>query len=427
MRSALMCLGVVLSALLGGCAGLHSVPPEGYTGALPQTMRVERIVFDQNGCVYPSRLDQRAWAQLNQQEQRLPPAAGQRPFPAPVDRPRGDFAYTICGQKRGPYLGYRETEARDAAAARINQALSATPGAMLVIQVAGYNESFATASIDMLLQRQRIAAIHPEGAYVFVEAYWDSLYRGTFSQILPVTYWFKAATYSNHAGIAGLRPILNRIQLGHDLMFVAKSRGSAVVLAALVDPLYEAAAWNTVSGTSRPPIEDFQRARFGRIGIALVAPAIGNGHLNPVTLGGDIDRRSSGATPVRADTLAALGVSLASTVNHCDPATDKQIGLASRLNDTRLNNSYSYSCTVERQIEAHDPASGTSRSSHSRFGFRRSSHATATYLHDLETMHCLYAASGIVPDAPGLNCGQRALVAEEGCPERRPRCEPDLR
>src|SRR5690606_26782883 len=160
----------------------------------------------------------------------------------------------------------------------------------------------------------------------YLEVFWDGLQlRSEKRRDMAgyASFWPDALTYSNLAGQFGLRPLLNSIRHDVDLRFVTHSRGAAVALAALADPVYD-------PHIERPGTTDANRAlanpRIRSIGIAAFAPAIGAGHLTP-----ELDQA-----------LVAHPVVFLAGVNPEDIATSKSI-ISSRLwGDTSLGSESGY-------------------------------------------------------------------------------------
>lgn len=306
-RSKLLLLTAV--ALLTGCAGQHVLPPAGYSST---NQEIVRVAFDQEGNVYPqdiSRIDWTTWR----------PSWWQKNFGGP-------FRLRSHDPKPGhpPYEPTLQTEAREAASRKVAEAIKESD--TLVVMIHGFNNQYQDAAESFDKLRSLIRA--PNNARLaFIEVYWDGLTTQSEAgsdRLAVASFWPDALTYSNLAGQCGLRRLLASIDRPVRLRFVTHSRGVAVALATIANPVYNSDI-TVPCGREFPPLAP---GMLIDTKIAAFAPAVGNGHIND-----SIDRQlSSHRTPVQL----LLGV------NEKDRATSKSLLPASFYGDTRLGSDLEY-------------------------------------------------------------------------------------
>ena len=299
----------LLSLFLGGCAGYHSVPPAGYSAVMqPQDAALEqvyRVVFDQDGNIYP-------------------PSPNDLNLDAPPQPPNRNRAFVL------PSFYERRNQSYDAAAitrwhaAAISRQLEAAGTNRIVFLIKGFNNSYRGSRTEFEFVRATIRRLGRDGPYLYVEVYWDSLYAGARSFPFPGSFWFESLTYSNLAGQVGLRRLIDALPDGLDLTFLTHSRGAAVAISALVDPVYD-------PGIRVPPTQPLPSGSVARSTLIAFAPAIGNGHVEQPDLARRLHRFYVGFNPR-------------------DYATRKLVGIPGRLGDTRLNADDAYYRRIESEL-----------------------------------------------------------------------------
>lgn len=348
-------LACALAALLPACAGQHVRPAAGYADAQGRTVRV---AYDQDGDIYPRDSAGVDWL-------RVKPSAYQSRFGGPFR-----LRDVRDAQGNRPYPALRDQAQRDAQQA-LDQALQGAE--MLVVLIHGFNNTHGEARTAYDLIRSRIDRDPAKTAYL--EVFWDGLQlRSDKRRDMAgyASFWPDALTYSNLAGQFGLRPLLNSIGHEVDLRFVTHSRGAAVALAALADPVYD-------PHIHRPETTDANRAfanpRIRSIGIAAFAPAIGAGHL----------------TPALDQALASHPVVFLAGVNPEDIATSKSIVSSRFWGDTSLGSGPGYIF----QQQATPRANLTLLAGLFRHG---SGHALEAYFGDAELSNCFLQTLQLRPE-----------------------------
>ncbi|MGX6569815.1 hypothetical protein [Cupriavidus necator] len=246
--------------LLAACGGMHVRPPGDYVlaGEPAPSSNLVRVAFDQLGDVYPRDASSIPWPQR---------APGVNSHFALSDiLEHGDHGRRLYGPEQ-------RREAEDAVVAALNSKLAA--GDTLLVLVHGFNEDFESAQRLYSGSRNLLGSEKPA---VILEVYWDGL-RTRNPEIMTeqtrLTFWPDALLSSNYAGQRGLRPILNRLSKPVDLRFLVHSRGTAVALSAVADPVYERNFGNDPENRVRP----LDNPNIRSIKIAAFAPAVGSGHV----------------------------------------------------------------------------------------------------------------------------------------------------
>ena len=278
-------IGALLLMMLAGCAGRHSIPPHDFAYfPAPKTDTI-RIAFDQDGSLYPTY-----------------PADGIYTAKPLSFRCKYNPFYTWfkgCSYRlhklqvftRANYGGYDfyDTNAavRDSVVHRLNQSIAKT--GRLVIKIHGFNNGFSDAKKNFELFDERMT----EFDHTVLEVFWDGLEKA-----IPLTIWDNALLYSNIAGQIGLRAILNRITTPYELVFITHSRGAAVALSTISDPINdkEVVCAPQVGGEyeergctgyfndewlkagTYPRFEPFDTRYIQSLKLVMIAPALGNGH-----------------------------------------------------------------------------------------------------------------------------------------------------
>ena len=298
-----------LVALLSGCAGYHSMPPQNYSAVAAANPRLIKLVFDQNGNLYPQS----------------PNSAG---IPLPEQAPNRNAAFDLATHYSANGVAYDHHATLRAAAADIQKALAAAPGARLVFIIKGFNNSYQENDDEYAWVRQRIFDYNPSGNFVFVQVYWDALFKGKRSAPAPLAYFGESMTYSNMAGMCGLRPLLELLPDGTRTTFLTHSRGAAVALSAISDPLFDRERVKVAC--TLPPLRS---GKLGDAALVAFAPAIGDGHMREEDGSIDLDMYSN---------LVGFYVGFARN----DYATSKtQLGIrlgGYRAGDTRLGSEPAY-------------------------------------------------------------------------------------
>jgi len=242
---------VALAAFLSGCGGLHVVPDQNYseTGD-PNTIR---IVFDQDGNLYP----------------KSPPSKMPEPGIYNWNSAR-TVDHEMC-KLREPYSPELTEQLYQEYAAEIDAAMRRLKTNRVIFLIHGYNNRYSRARDEAFAGMKKAILDATQEDQVFVEVYWDGLYRGLFTAPVPAWYWFDSMSYSNIAGQRGLRTLLNRLPRDLDMVFMTHSRGAGVAFSAFADPLYDEHIYV-------PPYEPLKKDHFRSVTLAPIAPAIGSGH-----------------------------------------------------------------------------------------------------------------------------------------------------
>lgn len=271
-------LCVLATLLLGGCAGHHNIPPSDfYTSNISD--RTVRIVLDQDGSFYPTTQN----------------------HPVYKVKPSWWCNFRNCGwqlhklkDKKGSATFYDFDNDYNNVAQQVIDDLKKTLKSThhLVVLIHGFNNNFADALENYKLIRK---AIDKDKEVTFLEVYWDGLDH--FLQ--PFSFWADSLTYSNLAGQIGLRKILNGIDLPIELTFVTHSRGAAVAISAISDPIYDDTMCAPQEGNGKklnvelcrchlgdrvklntdfPRFSAFNDRNFNSINLVMFAAAVGKGH-----------------------------------------------------------------------------------------------------------------------------------------------------
>jgi hypothetical protein len=242
---------------LSGCAGTHIIPPADY--AEGSNIGALRVAFDQDGNTYPRTTKKIDWVDY-------PQPAWERFF-------GNGFQLTALEANGIKLYAPLKTSASNDIITQVNKRLESKK--MLIVLVHGFNNDFGYAAGNFGLMNERIDQTVREQA-AFLEVFWDGLDprgKGWIWELTAGSFWRKALTYSNRAGIHGLRTILNGIDKDVEVRFVTHSRGIGVVMSALANPAFD----EGIDGQKAAPLRNFH---IQSIKIAAFAPAIGNGHLH---------------------------------------------------------------------------------------------------------------------------------------------------
>lgn len=243
-------LGLALAGalLLGGCAGYHTMPPANYSDVAHANDRVIKLVFDQEGTLYP-------------------PSDVLTP---PQQMDNRNSAFTLKSS-RGFGEEYNDTPFIAAAAKKIADRAVSSRNGRIVFLIKGFNNSYEEFDNEYAFLRQRIHDYEPNEDLTFVQVYWDALWKGPGTAPAPLAYWGDSMTYSNLAGMCGLRRVLRLLPRGTKASFVTHSRGAAVALGAVTNPIYQRVNHCNVTGLPDGSLADSFLVAF--------APAIGDGHM----------------------------------------------------------------------------------------------------------------------------------------------------
>ena len=276
---------IIVLLSLGGCAGRHSIPPHDFAYAPAPKLDTIRVAFDQDGSLYP-----------------VYPADGlYTAKPLSLNCYYNPFytwfkgcawrIHELTSFTRKGFEGYKffdTNEAiRDSIVYRLNTSLAKT--GRLVVKIHGFNNNFDDANKNFGRFDRRMT----EFDSTVLEVHWDGLEKA-----IPLTIWDNALIYSNMAGQIGLRGILNRIDVPYDLVFVTHSRGAAVAISAISEPINDdrcspqhddadytklCAGYfddSILSVDEYPRFEPLNTQYIQSINAVMIAPAIGNGHFH---------------------------------------------------------------------------------------------------------------------------------------------------
>ncbi|HEY9031977.1 MAG TPA: hypothetical protein VIM93_11495 [Kangiella sp.] len=253
-------VGSLFAFIISGCAGIHPKPPSDYYSSnLPE--RTVRVAFDQNGHIYPLSTEKWDWNAVQ---------------PAWWCKVKGcSFQLKKVEDNEGGNVYDPEKDRLHYTKEVIDDLNKILEGKeKLAIFIHGFNNNYDDAQCIYKQFRSKIDDIP------VLEVYWDGVENN-----VPIKIWFPALTYSNLAGQIGLRSILNGIKHPIDVSFVTHSRGAAVAVSAISNPIYD-------PGIEAPQEEDdnkhkflgYSEPNFGTINdvsFVFFAPAIGNGHFWP--------------------------------------------------------------------------------------------------------------------------------------------------
>ncbi|RRS06497.1 alpha/beta hydrolase [Pseudoalteromonas sp. J010] len=233
---------------LAGCAGLHSMPPKNYSHTDDES--TYRVFFDQYGDLYPS--------------------SSEAIMPERKTFGR-NYAFSIRTYMKNTNQEYNENTIE----AHYSKLVSSISDKMnkqskLVLLIHGFNNSYEEANLSFEYIKSHLNS-KSDSKFIFIEVYWDGLFKGPFSSPLPLAYWFDSLTYSNIAGQVGLRKLLNRLPHNTNLTIITHSRGAGVAFSAISNPVYD-------KHIIVPEFEDYAGDNISSLNIVAIAPAVGNGH-----------------------------------------------------------------------------------------------------------------------------------------------------
>lgn len=343
---------IVLMLALSGCAGLHSMPPNGYSNTADSSSL--RVFFDQYGGLFPSS------------PKALMPK--QKIFGS-------NYAFSIRTHMKNteqPYTNESTEKQYIDLTNTISEKLK-TKNSKLVFLVHGYNNSFDQASSSFEYVKSFLKS-SSKSNYVFVEVYWDGLLKGPFSSPFPLAYWFDSLTYSNIAGQVGLRKLINRLPIETDLTVVTHSRGAGVIFSAISNPLYD-------DHIVVPDFEEFKGSNISNLNIVSIAPAVGNGHPTD-----DLSK------------VLPEGAKIFIGFNESDPALQKSQGKikvgSNKFGDTSLGTDNEFYLAAEK-------SANTARIVLQRVVYKGyNAHGIRGYIDAESQTKCLFWASKLVEEKP---------------------------
>lgn len=328
---------VLLTVGLMGCASHHMVPPLDYASDRWLTPDIDNeqfnVAFDQNGHIYPNS-----------------------PTDSVLFQPHFDWVkaegdgYKRHGYKQafqlkkvagvsysGVYYSYVVQQGiTQNFAKKLSEALGNNN--KLFIYIHGYNNTFEEAQDNI---QALMSAVPPPKDAVVLRVTWDGLHGkpGKMGAFVGTKSWWNALTYSNLAGQIGLRQLLQAIKANKplDVVFVTHSRGAAVAMSSVFDPLYNE---RKIKRDKTTPLtsKHANSARF-----IMFAPAIGDGHVSENVISTKNEN---------------IDVQMLAVANLNDRSTCKRIGInqySKRLGDTSLgcgkNEEYieAVSCALAKQ------------------------------------------------------------------------------
>lgn len=343
--------GVLVSSL-AGCSGMHMVPPADYA----TTSKVStKVAFDQDGNIYPRTVEQVNWtARKEAGSEKITGGAFQLAKP----REAAHDTYT-------PAVRLQSTKDL---VAQLNKQLATKN--RLVILIHGYNNSFEEANAMYELIRSYIDEVVQKDS-VLLDVHWDGLVPRHPSYFAsPASFWPKALTYSNLAGTHGLRTILQGLDKEVDVRFVTHSRGAAVALSSLINPIYDP----HIIHEDDPALDN---PKIRSVKILAFAPAVGAGHLVE-----DINRQLIGRT-----------VELFVGLNQDDIITSKFFSVPRLYGTSELGSNINY---VREQIALKRP-NFPIRAFEFKHGRK---HALDEYLNNApELSRCMFALVDLAPSS----------------------------
>ena len=218
---------LVVAALLSACTG-HVLPASDQfivpKNADPVAASQAAVFVDANGSFYPS-----GWCAYLLK----PSQCARDPIKPPGRLPKASLLNLANSRwAKGGGAAFRGRIDDDEV--RQLDAISAFAASKdrVYILVHGFNSTVAETDPSFQAVEDRLAIGPRDGVIRF---YWDGL---TGSGLGALKIWFNAAGYSQVAGARGLRRVLNRLQ-GKNIYLIAHSRGAAVILSALGNPVYD--------------------------------------------------------------------------------------------------------------------------------------------------------------------------------------------
>lgn len=249
------------------------MPPANYSTASNDA--IQRIVFDQDGDPYPA--SDNPWN-----------------LKIPAQVKRGNKGFRLAQYYAEVKKTYDREGILDAAANRIKADLSTGRFRRLVFLIKGYNNSYESSHDEYEWARDFIATDGHGRDVLFAEIYWDAIYKGKGTAPAPLAYFADSMTYSNLAGTCGLMALLHRLPAGTDVTFLTHSRGAAVALGSVSDPVFDPGIKKKClepGGSAPKPVQ------LGDVRLVAFAPAIGSGHARQPDLFDLLDRMYVGWNP----------------------------------------------------------------------------------------------------------------------------------
>lgn len=246
---------VVSGIAVTGCAGLHSVPPAGYSTVEKDTPTTI-VAFDEFGNIYPLS----------------PPNI----IPSLKSKIGRNAAFNLEVEMKNigqPYTTETQNETYDKIVKQIeNNAKQAGEGSKIIFLIHGYNNSFKKGS-DSYSEIKKLIDAQSKTQNTYVEIYWDGLMKGPYTFKIPYWYWGDAMLNSNYVGQVGLRKLINKLPQNTEMNVITHSRGAGVIFSAISDPEYD-------KNYKPQATEKFKKDNLKKLRIISIAPAIGSGHVN---------------------------------------------------------------------------------------------------------------------------------------------------
>lgn len=352
---------IVILSSLAGCAGYHSMPPQNYSSTSDS---LERIVLDQWGDPYPR-------------------SEGVDNLPIPPQVKSGTKGFSVRKYYEDHAQSYDSNGLIRASARRIETSMRDSKAERVVFLIKGFNNSFQSNEKEYAKVRQWLETNGRMENVVVVQVYWDAIYRGPGTAPLPLSYFAESMTYSNLAGACGLRALLGHLPAATNLTFLTHSRGAAVALSAIADPLFDK---KIDTGCLRQTDNPKRPLQLGDVRLIAFAPAIGDGHL----------RARDGS--VRTDNYDVID-GIYSSLDPNDPAVTKSglgVSLPDKLGgDTRFGGTESYVGLIDRLFAAQNHSDDFAQ-----IAFTQPTHDWMRYLGETNNAQCLMWAGGIFRDRP---------------------------
>lgn len=175
---------------------------------------------------------------------------------------------------------------QQAALRAVEAAIKETGANHIVFLIHGFNHTYSGeggAIAENEILRNRITELKPSNLNIlFVETYWD----GGKTGIRFIRTWRTRLVHSKLAGQIGLRALLSGIPSDMPVTMVTKSAGASVALSSVVNPEWNCPrAPNALDRVRRRTLHHSERyntniRRGENTSLLMLAPAVGNGHLN---------------------------------------------------------------------------------------------------------------------------------------------------
>ena len=321
VRSTLL---VCATLMLGACWS-HSLPTStGFIRPAPEDCvtplgsdicgapHVVQLFADMNGTLFPSGWKSRAeFRHLQKKDSLL------------FSTPQGSDARRLLDEEEGRQL------------AEIAKLGDGRGEGRIFILVHGYNNTVAEADAAYRAIESRLS-LNPRDR--IIRFYWDGR---SGSGVGSARIWFYAAGDSQLVGSRALRNVLRQFA-DEDIYMIGHSRGTAVILSALGNPVYDPAYRRDTMRIGEQlgvpklleaePLEE----RNNRIRILVAAPAVDRIDFCDASAQPPLDDPGFHCPREKLRPLGSQVQSFLYTVNTLDPILDKLVGLGGRFNPTGL-------------------------------------------------------------------------------------------